>query len=121
MANNEKNNELKISWIGIDGALCLCFALEAVFIGYCMMHDVDIVLGRLLPYSAMLVTLWRPVKSGERVGPPFQIAGVLYDNQELCHKKKPRRGEKRGVPQGLHRQALLRKGERGHRDEDPLY
>ena len=58
MANNEKNNELKISWIGIDGALCLCFALEAVFIGYCMMHNVDIVLGRLLPYSAMLVTAW---------------------------------------------------------------
>lgn len=58
MANNGKNNELKISWMGIDGALCLCFALEAVFIGYCMIHDVDIVLGRLLPYSAMIVTLW---------------------------------------------------------------
>ena len=27
MANNEKNNELKISWIGIDGADCLSLCL----------------------------------------------------------------------------------------------
>ena len=38
--------------------LCLLFIFEAVFIGWSMIHDVDIVLGRLLPYSAMLVTAW---------------------------------------------------------------
>lgn len=56
--NNKKENDLKISWFGIDGFLCLCFVLESIFIGYCMIHDVDIVLGRLLPYSATLITLW---------------------------------------------------------------
>ena len=49
-------DDLKVYWFGIDGLLCLCFVLEAIFIGYSMMHNVDWVLGRLLPYSAMLVT-----------------------------------------------------------------
>ena len=55
---NETNDGLKISWFGIDGMLCLLFIFEAVFICWSMIHDVDIVLGRLLPYSAMLVTAW---------------------------------------------------------------
>ncbi len=57
---NNKNarnlDDLKIYWFGIDGLLCLCFVVEAIFIGYSMMHDVDWVLGRLLPYSAMIIT-----------------------------------------------------------------
>ncbi len=58
-AIKEKNNDdLTISWFGLDGALCACFVLESCFIGYCMIHDVDIVLGRLLPYSAMAITAW---------------------------------------------------------------
>ena len=55
---NTSNDDLKISWFGIDGFLCLCFVLESIFIGYCMIHDVDIVLGKVLPYSATIITLW---------------------------------------------------------------
>lgn len=62
MANNEMKNEinddLRISWFGMDGMFCLAYIVEAVLIGWSMIHDVDIVLGRLLPYSAMLVTAW---------------------------------------------------------------
>lgn len=55
---NETNDGLRISWFGMDGMFCLAYIVEAVLIGWSMIHDVDIVLGRLLPYSAMLVTAW---------------------------------------------------------------
>ena len=54
--STEDKSDLKISWMGIDGLLCICFVVEAVGIGYSMMNDIDIVLGRLIPYGAMLVT-----------------------------------------------------------------
>ncbi len=40
-----------------------------------MMHDVDIVLGRLLPYSAMLVTLWIFLKYAGQVFAFSRAAG----------------------------------------------
>ena len=55
---NVNNDDLKISWLGIDGLLCVCFVLESIFIGYCMIHNVDFVLGKVLPYAATLITLW---------------------------------------------------------------
>lgn len=51
-------DDLTIKWFGLDGLLCLCFIAESVFIGWCMINNVDVVLGRILPYSAMVVTLW---------------------------------------------------------------
>ena len=53
--STEDKSDLKISWIGIDGLLCICFVVESVVIGYSMINDVDIVLCRLIPYAAMLV------------------------------------------------------------------
>lgn len=83
MENNKKINQkdledLRVSWIGLDGLLCLCFVFEAIFIGYSMIHDVDWVLGRLLPYSAMLVTAWVFFK---------YIGQVLYFSRK-GHKQK---------------------------------
>ena len=54
----QENEDMRIEWFGIDGALCLCFVFESVFFGYCMIHNVDFVIGRVLPYGAALVTLW---------------------------------------------------------------
>ncbi|MDY2985318.1 hypothetical protein [Synergistes jonesii] len=70
--------DLRIEWAGIDGALCLCFIAESIFIGWCMIHDVDIVLGRLLPYGAMLVTLWIFLK----------YVGQVFAFSKLSKKKR---------------------------------
>ncbi|MEG1825419.1 MAG: hypothetical protein RR501_11680, partial [Cloacibacillus sp.] len=51
--SNEERSDLKISWLGIDGFLCLCYVIESIVIGYSMINDVDFVLGKVLPYSAM--------------------------------------------------------------------
>lgn len=56
-ANTDEKEDMKIEWFGIDGLLCLSFVLESCFIGYGMTHDVDIILGRIVPYSAMAITL----------------------------------------------------------------
>lgn len=59
MSNQEdKNREgaYKVEWLGIDGALCLIFALVAIGIGYCLIHNVDIVIGTIVPWGVTLVT-----------------------------------------------------------------
>lgn len=53
-----EKEDMRIEWFGLDGALCLCFVFESVFFGYCMIHNVDFVIGKVLPYGAALVTLW---------------------------------------------------------------
>ena len=45
-----------IQWFGIDGALCLTFVVEAIIMGYCMINNVDIVIGKIVPYGVTLVT-----------------------------------------------------------------
>ena len=55
---NTNNDDLKIAWFGVDGLLCLCFVLESIFFGYCMINNVDFVIGKVLPYSASIITLW---------------------------------------------------------------
>ena len=52
----DKKDDQKIEWFGIDGALCLTFVIEAIFIGYCMINNVDLVIGKIVPYGVTLVT-----------------------------------------------------------------
>ena len=52
----DQKDDQKIEWFGIDGALCLTFVIEAIIIGYCMIHDVDLVIGKIVPYGVTLVT-----------------------------------------------------------------
>ncbi|MDR3353509.1 MAG: hypothetical protein LBO21_00565 [Synergistaceae bacterium] len=59
MSNETKaanNAEDRIEWFGIDGLLCAIYVIEAFFIGYCIIHNVDIVVGRIVPYAVSLVT-----------------------------------------------------------------
>ena len=60
MANNEVkneiNDELRISWFGMDGMLCLLYSIEVVTIGWSIVHNVDFVLGRLVPYGTILLS-----------------------------------------------------------------
>jgi hypothetical protein len=54
--NAANNAEDRIEWFGIDGLLCAIYVIEAIFIGYCIIHNVDAVVGRFVPYSVSLVT-----------------------------------------------------------------
>jgi hypothetical protein len=54
--NAAKNAEDRIEWFGVDGLLCAIYVIEACFIGYCIIHNVDIVVGRVVPYAVSLVT-----------------------------------------------------------------
>jgi hypothetical protein len=59
MAENNassENESYRIEWFGVDGALCLTYVIEAVFIGYCMINDVDIVIGKIVPYGVAIVS-----------------------------------------------------------------
>jgi hypothetical protein len=49
-------DEDRIEWFGIDGLLCAIYVIEACFIGYCIIHNADFVVGRFVPYSVSLVT-----------------------------------------------------------------
>ncbi len=62
MTNKDNQNSApventKISWMGIDGFLVILFIVLAVFIGFCVIHNVDLVIGILLPYGVTLATL----------------------------------------------------------------
>jgi hypothetical protein len=46
----------KIEWWGLDGFICAFYVIEAIFIGYCFTHDVDIVIGKIIPYFVSIVT-----------------------------------------------------------------
>jgi len=54
----QEKEDMRIEWFGIDGALCLCFVLESIILGFCMINNVDFVIGKILPYGATLVTFW---------------------------------------------------------------
>jgi hypothetical protein len=54
--NAANNAEDRIEWFGIDGLLCALYVIEACFIGYCIIHNVDAVVGRFVPYSVSAVT-----------------------------------------------------------------
>jgi hypothetical protein len=56
--NKEQDREeaYSVEWFGTDGALCLAFVVEAFFIGYCMINNVDIVIGTIVPYGVTIVT-----------------------------------------------------------------
>ncbi|MFR5880523.1 hypothetical protein [Cloacibacillus evryensis] len=51
---NKESDELKIAWFGIDGMLCVLYVIEVLIIGGAIIYNVDFVLGRVVPYSAML-------------------------------------------------------------------
>lgn len=50
------DNSTKVEWLGIDGALVLLFIALAFFLGFCVINNVDIVIGIILPYGVTIAT-----------------------------------------------------------------
>lgn len=60
MSNNQQDktprDDLRIEWFGIDGLLCLLYVIEAIVFAYAMINDVDIIIGKIVPYGVAIVT-----------------------------------------------------------------
>ena len=63
MSNKEKNQEfenrnedLRIEWFGVDGLLCLIYVIEAVLFAWAMINNNDFIIGVLIPYGVAAVT-----------------------------------------------------------------
>lgn len=54
--DNEKD-ELKVEWLGIDGALVLLFIVLACVYGYGMLHSIDFIIGIMAPGIAIIITV----------------------------------------------------------------
>ena len=46
----------KIQWSGLDGFLVLLYFVEALVFGYCLLYDVDFMIGTVAPYFTLGVT-----------------------------------------------------------------
>ena len=63
MSNKEKNQkfenrneDLRIEWFGVDGLLCLIYVIEAVLFAWAMINNNDFIIGVLIPYGVAAVT-----------------------------------------------------------------
>ncbi|MDR3254655.1 MAG: hypothetical protein LBT31_03735 [Synergistaceae bacterium] len=57
MSDQQEHDERnKIEWMGIDGFLCFLFVFLSAFIGYCLINNVDVVIGKVIPYGIALAT-----------------------------------------------------------------
>lgn len=46
----------KIQWFGLDGFLVGLYFVEALVFGYCLLYDVDFMIGTVAPYFTLGVT-----------------------------------------------------------------
>ena len=65
MSNKEKNQkfenrneDLRIEWFGVDGLLCLIYVIEAVLFAWAMINNNDFIIGVLIPYGVAAVTVF---------------------------------------------------------------
>lgn len=56
MGSKDKNNDLKVEWLGIDGFLVLLFIVLSIVYGYGMLNKVDFIIGWLAPGVAFGIT-----------------------------------------------------------------
>ena len=56
---NEKNHkdELKVEWIGVDGALVLLYIVLSILYGYSIINRVDFVIGIVAPGISIIMTI----------------------------------------------------------------
>ena len=52
MADTKRSeiDENKIEWLGLDGLLVMLFPIMSFIIGYCLINNVDIIIGKIIPY-----------------------------------------------------------------------
>ena len=56
IGSEEYKREMKVEWLGYDGAMCLLYAVLALLIGYGMLARVDWIIGAFVPAFCALVT-----------------------------------------------------------------
>lgn len=55
--SEEQKKELKVEWLGIDGALVLLYIVLACVYGYGMLNNIDFIVGILAPGIAICITV----------------------------------------------------------------
>ena len=53
----QEKSELKVEWLGVDGALVLLYIVLACIYGYGMLNSVDFIIGIMAPGIAFLITV----------------------------------------------------------------
>lgn len=53
----KKDGNLKVEWLGIDGALVLLYIVLAAIYGYGMLNSVDFIVGIFAPGVAIVITV----------------------------------------------------------------
>ena len=56
LAIAQHKEDIKVEWIGVDGALVLLYILLACFYGYGMINRVDVIIGYIAPGVAITIT-----------------------------------------------------------------
>jgi len=56
MDNKNNKDELKVAWIGIDGALILLYIVLAIIYGYGIINRIDFIVGIVAPGVAITIT-----------------------------------------------------------------
>ncbi len=54
---DNKKDELKVAWLGIDGALILLYIVLAIIYGYGIINKVDFIVGIMAPGVAIVITV----------------------------------------------------------------
>lgn len=55
--NEREKDELKVEWIGADGAFVLLYIVLACIYGYGLLHSIDFVIGIMAPGIAIVITV----------------------------------------------------------------
>ncbi len=53
----QQKSELKVEWLGVDGALVLLYIVLACIYGYGLLNSVDFIIGIMAPGIAILITV----------------------------------------------------------------
>ena len=53
----QEKSELKVEWLGVDGALVLLYIALACIYGYGMLNSIDFIIGIMAPGIAILITV----------------------------------------------------------------
>jgi len=56
MDNKKEKDELKVEWLGIDGALVLLYIVLAAIYSYGIINRIDFIVGIMAPFIAISIT-----------------------------------------------------------------
>ncbi|WP_042273462.1 hypothetical protein [[Clostridium] dakarense] len=51
------DKDSKIQWLGLDGFLVILFPIVVFIIWYAVQHQIDFIIGKVVPYGTILVVI----------------------------------------------------------------